>query len=218
MAKVMVHKSFPYAPCISSFQPSDWFYTCNNLSSHSPSHLILSFSSSHIADRCSPLLCRRSPLNLYRRSPLILCRSPLAQLRLTFSVIVVFMDLISTSSESGQLTVETSSSLIHADSSPTRDDSSQCYSPSNKESWKSLVFQSIKEIEDFYGNYAYNTGFSIRCMLKSKINSQNKKSDKSEKQFSRTTEFWEKNQEKSQVGRIRLCRALFIDLRLDNWD
>ncbi|AES63859.1 FAR1 DNA-binding domain protein [Medicago truncatula] len=88
------------------------------------------------------------------------------------------MDLISTSSKSGQLTVETSSSLIHADSSPTHADSSQCYSPSNKESWKSLVFQSIKEIEDFYGNYAYNTGFSIRCMLKSKINSQNKKSDK----------------------------------------
>jgi len=79
------------------------------------------------------------------------------------------MDLISTSSESGQLSVE-SSSLIH--------DSSQCYSPSNKESWKFLVFQSIKEIEDFYGNYAYNTGFSIRTMLKSKNNSQNKKSDK----------------------------------------
>ncbi|KEH29515.1 FAR1 DNA-binding domain protein [Medicago truncatula] len=79
------------------------------------------------------------------------------------------MDLISTSSESGQLSVETSS-LIH--------DSSQCYSPSNKESWKSLVFKTIKEIEDFYGNYAYNTGFSIRTMLKSKNNSQNKKSDK----------------------------------------
>ena len=79
------------------------------------------------------------------------------------------MDLISTSSESGQLSVETSSQ-IH--------DSSQCYSPSNKESWKSLVFQSIKEIEDFYSNYAYNTGFSIRTMLKSKNNSQNKKSDK----------------------------------------
>jgi len=87
------------------------------------------------------------------------------------------MDLISTSSESGQLTVETSS-LIHADSSLIDADSSQCYSPSNKESWKSIVFQSIKEIEDFYGNYAYNTGFSIRSMLKSKNNSQNKKSDK----------------------------------------
>ncbi|KEH33591.1 hypothetical protein MTR_3g448540 [Medicago truncatula] len=37
--------------------------------------------------------------------------------------------------------------------------------------------------------------------------------------FSRTTEFWEKNQEKSQVGRIRFCRALFIDLRkvVDNF-
>jgi len=80
------------------------------------------------------------------------------------------MDLISTSSESGQLTVETSA-LIHADSS-------QCYSPRNKESWKSIVFQSIKEIEDFYGNYAYNIGFSIKSMLKSKNNSQNKKSDK----------------------------------------
>jgi len=80
------------------------------------------------------------------------------------------MDLISTSSGSGQWSVETSS-LIHADSS-------QCYSPSNKESWKSLVFKSIKEIEDFYGNYAYNIGFSIRTMLKSKNNSQNKKSDK----------------------------------------
>ncbi|KEH28654.1 hypothetical protein MTR_4g008820 [Medicago truncatula] len=80
------------------------------------------------------------------------------------------MDLISTSSESGQLSVETSS-LIHADSS-------QCYSPSNKESWKSLVFKTIKEIEDFYGNYAYNIGFSVRTMLNSKNNSQNKKSDK----------------------------------------
>lgn len=74
------------------------------------------------------------------------------------------MDLISTSSESGQLSVETSS-LIHADSS-------QCYSRSNKESRKSLVFKFIKEIEDFYGNYAYNTGFSIRTMLKSKNNSK----------------------------------------------
>jgi len=80
------------------------------------------------------------------------------------------IDLISTSSESGQLSVETSS-LIHVDSS-------QCYSPSNKESWKSLVFKTIKEIEDFYGNYAYNTGFSVRTMLKLKNNSQNKKSDK----------------------------------------
>ncbi|PNX77789.1 FAR1-related protein, partial [Trifolium pratense] len=80
------------------------------------------------------------------------------------------MDSISTSSEIEQLTVETSS-LIHADSS-------QCYSPSNKESWESLVFESIKEIEDFYGNYAYHTGFCIRSMLKSKNNSQNKKSDK----------------------------------------
>jgi hypothetical protein len=95
------------------------------------------------------------------------------------------MDLTSTSSESGQLSVETSS-LIHAESGQLsvtplamiHADSSQCYSPSNKESWKSLVFQSIKEIEDFYGNYAYNTGFSIRTMLKSKNNSQNKKSDK----------------------------------------
>ena len=79
------------------------------------------------------------------------------------------MDLISTSSESGQLTVE--NSVIDADSS-------QCYSFSDKESWKSLVFKSIKEIEDFYFNYAYNTGFSVRSMLKSKNNSQNKKSDK----------------------------------------
>jgi hypothetical protein len=95
------------------------------------------------------------------------------------------MDLISTSSESGQLSVETSL-LIHAESgqlsvetsSMIHVDSSQCYSPSNEESWKSLIFHSIKEIEDFYGNYAYNTGFSIRTMLKSKNNSQNKKSDK----------------------------------------
>jgi zinc finger SWIM domain-containing protein 3 len=79
------------------------------------------------------------------------------------------MDLISTSSESGQLTVE--NSVIDADSS-------QCYSFSDKESWKSLVFKSIKEIEDFYFNYAYNTGFSVRSMLKSNNNSQNKKSDK----------------------------------------
>ena len=50
--------------------------------------------------------------------------------------------------------------------------------PLTIESWKSLVFQSIKEIGDFYCNYAYNTGFSIRTMLKSKNNSQNKKSDK----------------------------------------
>jgi hypothetical protein len=71
------------------------------------------------------------------------------------------MDLISTSSESGQLSVETSL-LIHAESgqlsvetsSMIHADSSQCYSPSNKVSWKSLVFHSIKEIEDFYGNYA----------------------------------------------------------------
>ena len=81
------------------------------------------------------------------------------------------------------MTVKTSSlihvdsSLIHVDSSLIHADSSQCYSPSNKESWKSLVFESIKEIEDFYGNYAYNTGFSIRTMLKPKNNSQNKKSD-----------------------------------------
>ena len=38
MAKVIMHKSFPYAPCINTSQPSDLFYTCNNLrslSSHS---------------------------------------------------------------------------------------------------------------------------------------------------------------------------------------
>jgi len=27
----MVHKSFPYAPCINTSQPSDPVYTCNNL-------------------------------------------------------------------------------------------------------------------------------------------------------------------------------------------
>jgi hypothetical protein len=79
------------------------------------------------------------------------------------------MDLISTSSESGQLTVE--NSVIDADSS-------RCHSYNDKESWKSLVFTSIKEIEDFYFDYAYNTGFSVRSFLKSKNNSNNKKSDK----------------------------------------
>ncbi|XP_045801013.1 protein FAR1-RELATED SEQUENCE 5-like [Trifolium pratense] len=41
-----------------------------------------------------------------------------------------------------------------------------------------LVFHSIKEVEDFYGQYAYKTRFSIKSMLKSKNNSKNKKSDK----------------------------------------
>ncbi|KAK2416992.1 hypothetical protein QL285_039340 [Trifolium repens] len=68
--------------------------------------------------------------------------------------------------------------MLIVQSSGTHADSSQCYSPSNKESWESLVFESVKEIEDFYGNYAYNIGFSIRSMLKSKNNSQNKESNK----------------------------------------
>jgi hypothetical protein len=57
------------------------------------------------------------------------------------------MNSTSTSSEIGQLTVETSS-LIHVDSSGTRADSSQCYSSSNKESMESFAFEFVEEIED----------------------------------------------------------------------
>ncbi|KAK2355663.1 hypothetical protein QL285_093055 [Trifolium repens] len=69
-------------------------------------------------------------------------------------------------------------SLSHAGSSETNSDMSQCYSPTNKKSWESLGFATVEEIEKFYGNYAYNIGFSIRTQLRSKVNSKNKKSDK----------------------------------------
>ncbi|KAK2355662.1 hypothetical protein QL285_093054 [Trifolium repens] len=69
-------------------------------------------------------------------------------------------------------------SLSHAGSSETNSDMSQCYSPTNKKSWESLGFATVEEIENFYGNYAYNIGFSIRTQLRSKVNSKNKKSDK----------------------------------------
>jgi hypothetical protein len=53
-------------------------------------------------------------------------------------------------------------SLIHGGSSEINTDKSQCYYPTNKESWESLGFATVEEIEKFYGNYAYNIGFSIR--------------------------------------------------------
>ncbi|CAJ2628420.1 unnamed protein product [Trifolium pratense] len=84
------------------------------------------------------------------------------------------MDLTSTSSGIGDI-----HSTEASGSEPlTSSDSSQCCHPNIKKSWDTLVFHSIKEVEDFYGQYAYKTGFSIRSMLKSKNNSKNKKSDK----------------------------------------
>ncbi|CAJ2668600.1 unnamed protein product [Trifolium pratense] len=84
------------------------------------------------------------------------------------------MDLTSTSSGIGDI-----HSTEASGSEPlTSSDSSQCCHPDIKKSWDTLVFHSIKEVEDFYGQYAYKTGFSIRSMLKSKNNSKNKKSDK----------------------------------------
>jgi hypothetical protein len=41
-------------------------------------------------------------------------------------------------------------SLIHAGSSETNADRSHCYSPTNKESWESLGFATVQEIEKFY--------------------------------------------------------------------
>jgi len=58
-----MHKSFPYAPCINTSQPSDLLYTCNNprsLSSHSHNliaHMHALLSRSDVTHPCSPLRC-----------------------------------------------------------------------------------------------------------------------------------------------------------------
>jgi len=61
-AKVIMHKTFSYAPCINTSQPSDLVYTCNNprlLSSHSHNlitHTLIRDSTLLAAPMCSPLL------------------------------------------------------------------------------------------------------------------------------------------------------------------
>ncbi|KAK2352440.1 protein FAR1-RELATED SEQUENCE [Trifolium repens] len=81
------------------------------------------------------------------------------------------MDLMSSSSEFGPLSVVVPSGPLDVvDSSETCVD--------KKEYWESLVFKSIEEVEKFYGDYAFNNGFSVRTMLKSTKNSQNKPPDK----------------------------------------
>ncbi|KAK2380670.1 protein FAR1-RELATED SEQUENCE [Trifolium repens] len=90
------------------------------------------------------------------------------------------MDLMSSSSEIGPLpVVDSFGPLAVVDSSGPLagvDRSETCVD--KKENWESLVFKSIEEVEKFYGDYAFNNGFSIRTMLRSKKNSQNKPSDK----------------------------------------
>ncbi|GAA0174337.1 hypothetical protein LIER_41703 [Lithospermum erythrorhizon] len=78
------------------------------------------------------------------------------------------MDLVCTSSDIVQRIVD-SSSLV--------DEVVECYSPSNEKSWRSFVFKTVEEINDFYGHYAYRTDFSIRSFLKSRNNSRNKNPD-----------------------------------------
>ena len=61
-AKVIMHKTFSYAPFINTSQPSDLVHTCNNhrlLSSHSHNliaHTIIRDSTLLAAPTCSPLL------------------------------------------------------------------------------------------------------------------------------------------------------------------
>jgi len=61
MAKVIMHKTFSYASCINTSQPSDLMYTCNNLRLFSsPSHnlivhTLIRDSTLHAAPTCSPL-------------------------------------------------------------------------------------------------------------------------------------------------------------------